>query len=240
MLLFLELNLSHLISQQHSPLKSTAIFAALLSISITHSTQANEAQFIQSATKQATTVATLASVGDWNLPAKGVWIAAIGDMSNELRYTELAAEAPRMDRLNTLGKPDFTFDADAIKYSVNPDGRLMIRIPYTADEKSMATAYRSTRATEPAACSHSTRITRALAAVAPMRQCRPTCRPKAGVFFNTAAFLEVYKRISSRQDAPSRPLKVDRNSPANEVANSPALGKRPWQASPMGASFLNP
>ena len=107
--------------------------AALLSITALTHAQALEPQFIQSTMKQATTIDTLRSASDWKQPANGVWITTIGDMSNELRYTDLAAEAPRIDRLNALGNPDFPFAADTIKYSINPDGRLMIRIPCAPD-----------------------------------------------------------------------------------------------------------
>ena len=125
----------HLMSQAPSPLQSIAIIAALLSIALTPHTQAQPADFMHSTVKQATTLDTLPVIQDWQHPANGVWSASIGDMANELRYTDLAAEPPRIDRLNTLGDPDFPFEADAIRYSINPDGRIMVRIPCGPDEK---------------------------------------------------------------------------------------------------------
>ena len=220
-------------SNTHTPLKSTAIFAALLSISITHNTQANEPQFIQSTMKQATTIDTLTSVSDWNHPANGVWIAAIGDMSNELRYTDLAAEAPRIDRLNTLGDPDFPFDADAIKYSVNPDGRLMIRIPCAAGEKLYGYGLQLDKVNQ---TSRVLTLNMDHWGTGGGRTHAPVpfyvSSKGYGVFFNTARFLKVYNQISNRKDAPNRPPEVDRNPPADEVASQPG----PWQANPMGDS----
>jgi hypothetical protein len=51
-------------SQAHSPLKSTAIFAALLSIALAPHAQA-KADFMHSTVKQATTIDTLPAIQDW-------------------------------------------------------------------------------------------------------------------------------------------------------------------------------
>ena len=72
-------------SQAHSPLKSTAFFAALLSITLPPHAQAKEADFMHSTVKQATTLENLPVIQDWQHPANGVWSASIGDMANELR-----------------------------------------------------------------------------------------------------------------------------------------------------------
>jgi hypothetical protein len=109
--------------------------ATLLSITLTPHIQAKEADIMHSTVKQATTLETLPSIQDWKHAANGVWSASIGDMSKELRYTDLAAEPPRIDRLNTLGDPEFPFEEGAIRYSINPDGRIMVRIPCDPDEK---------------------------------------------------------------------------------------------------------
>ena len=85
--------------------------------------------------KQGTTMEQLKSVTDWKKPAHGVWIASLGDMSKELRYTDLAAEGSRIEAINVLGKQEFPFKEGDIKYIINPDGRIMIRIPCAADEK---------------------------------------------------------------------------------------------------------
>ena len=119
----------------HHNAYTKSIAAILLSIALVPHTQAKQADFMHNTVKQATTIESLATVNDWNQPANGVWITSIGDMSQELRYTDLAAEPPRIERLNTLGDPAFPFEADAIRYSINPDGRLMIRIPCGPDEK---------------------------------------------------------------------------------------------------------
>ena len=106
-------------TQQRKKLVSAAVLvSALLSFLIIQNSQAGEPKFIHSSIKQATTLDMLQAVSDWSRPANGVWIASIGDMSAELRYTDLAAEAPRIDRINTLGDPDFPFAAEAFPFSL--------------------------------------------------------------------------------------------------------------------------
>ena len=38
----------------------------------------------------------------WNEKAAGVWQASIGDVTQEVRYTDLAAQAPRLEALKAL------------------------------------------------------------------------------------------------------------------------------------------
>jgi alpha-glucosidase (family GH31 glycosyl hydrolase) len=188
---------------------------------------------MHSTLKQATTIDTLASLSDWKHAANGVWSASIGDMSNELRYTDLAAEPPRIERLNTLGDPEFPFEADAIRYSINPDGRLMIRIPCGADEKLYGYGLQLDKVNQTSRVLQLNMDHWGLGG-------GPTNAPVPfyisskgyGVFFSTARFLKVYNQISNRKDAAQRPPEVDRNPPEDEVASQP--GK--WQAQPKGDS----
>jgi len=207
--------------------------AAVLSITALTHAQAQEPQFIQSTMKQATTIDTLRSTSDWKQPANGVWITTIGDMSNELRYTDLAAEAPRIDRLNTLGNPDFPFAADIIKYSINPDGRLMIRIPCASDEKLYGYGLQLDKVNQ---TSRVMTLNMDHWGLGGGRTHAPVpfyvSSKGYGVFFNTARFLKLYNQISNRKDATQRPPEVDRNPPKDEIASQP--GK--WQANPMGDS----
>jgi len=221
----------HPMSQTHCPLKSTASFAALLSIALT--LHAQDADFMHSTVKQATTLDTLPVIQDWQHPANGVWSASIGDMTNELRYTDLAAEPPRIERLNTLGDPDFPFEADAIRYSINPDGRVMVRIPCGPDEKLYGYGLQLDKVNQ---TSRVLELNMDHWGQGGGRTHAPVpfyvSSKGYGVFFNTARFLKVYNQISNRKDATQRPHEVDRNPPEDEVASQPG----PWQANPMGDS----
>jgi len=142
----------HLMSQAPSPLKSTAIIAALLSIALTPHAQAQPADFMHSTVKQATTLDTLPAIQDWQHPANGVWSASIGDMANELRYTDLAAEPPRIGRLNTLGDPDFPSKPIRFATPSTPMVASWCASPAAQMKNSTATVYSSIRLIRPAAC----------------------------------------------------------------------------------------
>jgi hypothetical protein len=107
----------------------------LLSAQAAQAAQSTEPKFISGSVKQTTTMDALTSKVQWKQAAQGVWLTEIGDMSKELRYTDLAAEAPRLERINKLSKQDFPFKEGDIKTTINPDGRIMIRIPCGPDEK---------------------------------------------------------------------------------------------------------
>lgn len=180
-----------------------------------------------------TTMKNLKPVSDWNKPAHGVWIAALGDMSKELRYTDLAAEAPRIESINALGKQDFPFKTGDIKYIINPDGRIMIRIPCAPDEKLYGYGLQFDKTNQTSRVlsldvDHWGRGGGRTHAPAPFY----ISSRGYGVFFNTARFLKVYNQISNRKDATQRPPEVDRNPPEDEVKTQPG----PWQAKPMGDS----
>lgn len=210
-----------------------ATVATLLSTTLTPHIQAKATHVMHSSIKQATTIDTLASISDWNQPANGVWIAAIGDMSSELRYTDLAAEPPRIERLNTLGDPEFPFEADAIRYSINPDGRLMIRIPCGPDEKLYGYGLQLDKVNQ---TSRVLTLNMDHWGLGGGRTHAPVpfyvSSEGYGVFFNTARFLKLYNQIGNRKDATERPPEVDRNPPKDEIASQP--GK--WQANPKGDS----
>jgi alpha-D-xyloside xylohydrolase len=180
-----------------------------------------------------TTLDTLQSLTDWQQPANGVWISSIGEMSNELRYTDLAAEPPRIDRLNTLGNPEFPFAEGDIRYAINPDGRILVRIPCDPDETLYGYGLQLDKVSQ----------TRRVLVLNMDHWAGNDGRTHApvpfyisskgyGVFFNIARFLKVYNQIGNRKDATQRSAEVDRNPPEDEIASQP--GK--WQAAPLGDS----
>ena len=84
---------------------------------------------------RAADMSDLKSVESWQNAAPGIWIASLGDMQGELRYTQFAAAPPKHDALNQLSKPKFPFAPSEITYLLTPDNKIMIRIPTGADEK---------------------------------------------------------------------------------------------------------
>ena len=44
----------------------------------------------------------LQTVGSWDQAAHGIWRAQLGDMTGELRYSDLAAAPPKMDVFGKL------------------------------------------------------------------------------------------------------------------------------------------
>ena len=76
----------------------------------------------------------LSQVKAWDNPAPGIWTASLGNIQDELRYTDMAASAPRLDALKEFKAIAFPFNADAISYLVTSDNKIMIRIPAAKDE----------------------------------------------------------------------------------------------------------
>jgi alpha-D-xyloside xylohydrolase len=222
-----------MLHQNQSHRWAASALAALLSLTATAHSDTQAPQFIQSTMKQATTIDTLEVLSDWEHAANGVWIASIGDMSEELRYTDLAAESPRIERLNTLGDPQFPFDPGDIRYSINPDGRMMVRIPCGPDEKLYGYGLQLDKVNQ---TSRVLTLNMDHWGLGGGRTHAPVpfyvSSKGYGVFFNTARFLKVYNQISNRKDATQRPPEVDRNPPEDEITSQAG----PWQANPKGDS----
>ena len=47
----------------------------------------------------------LEPITEWRKLANGVWLAELGDMEGEIRYSDLAAAEPKTGRLNELSDP---------------------------------------------------------------------------------------------------------------------------------------
>ena len=179
-----------------------------------------------------TEVAALDSIQTWNAQANGVWQAQVGDLSNEIRYSSLAAEAPQLQRLNQMNAPAFPFAPEAIRYSIEEDGRISIRIPCEADEKLYGFGLQLDRINQTGQMlslktdhwGHTSQG-RTHAPVPFYVSSRGY-----GVFFNTARYLNVHCKISNRKDATQRPPEVDRNPPPSQKDSQPGR----WQAQPPG------
>ncbi len=169
----------------------------------------------------------LNEVGNWNQLASGIWTAVIGDPSNELRYTALAAEAPKLDRINQLPETEFPFKQDAITYSIDENDRIMVRVPCEPDETLYGFGLQLDSVNQTGKVlylktdhwGHG----RTHAPVPFYISSRGY-----GVLFDTARYLHVHSKISNRKDASQRPPEVDRNPPESQRADQPG----PWQAQP--------
>ncbi len=192
----------------------------------------------QTSTATPTTIDALQQISNWERVGAGVWSTTIGEMDGELRYTELAAERPRLEALKRLGEAEFPFDPDEIRYEILPDGRLMVRIPLAPDEKIYGFGLQLDR------LDHTQRVM-TLKVDHWSQGGGETHAPVPfyvsskgyGVFFDTARYLKVYAATGNRKDATQREPEFDRN-PVNEEER----GK--WNAQPRGdaveVSLLSP
>ncbi len=71
----------------------------------------------------------------WQPVAHGVWQAELGNMSAEVRYTDLAAAPPKLERLNSLPATPFPFRERPIRYRRLPDHRVAVHIPTSTTEQ---------------------------------------------------------------------------------------------------------
>jgi len=53
----------------------------------------------------------LTPISNWQSIANGIWTCEIGDMGKEQRYTDLAAEPPRLEAIDALSPADFPITA---------------------------------------------------------------------------------------------------------------------------------
>ncbi|MDD2599630.1 MAG: glycoside hydrolase family 31 protein [Kiritimatiellae bacterium] len=170
----------------------------------------------------------LSQVKDWENPAPGVWKATLGNMKGELRYTDIAAEKPRLEALKELESVPFPFKEGKVGVLVSSDNRVMIRIPASADERLFGfglqmDSIKKSRQVLELNVDHWSRGGGRTHAPVPFY----ISSKGYGVFFNTARFLKVYVQIGNRKDSKNNPPFVDRNPPPNE----PQPGA--WQAVPF-------
>ena len=88
----------------------------------------------KSMTKATDQLRNLTPIDNWQSIANGIWRCQLGDISKEQCYSNLAAEPPRLDRINALSPAGFPFVVDGPSYQ-NNDGKITVRIPAEADEQ---------------------------------------------------------------------------------------------------------
>lgn len=171
----------------------------------------------------------LQSIETWESPANGIWKTEIGDMKGELRYTDLAAEAPRIESINTLSQSEFPFKNGELSYLITSDQKIVVRVPAAKDEKLYGfglqlDGLQKSRQVLTLNIDHWSRGGGRTHAPVPFY----ISSKGYGVFFNTSRFLKVYNQVGNRKDSPNNPPPVDRNPPLGE--------KQPdhWQSLPPG------
>lgn len=200
---------------------------AVLSLSLLGSIPAYAAPSTHS--ENCTTMDCLTEVENWNQLASGIWSSTVGDTTNELLYTTLAAESPKLERINQLSDAKFPFSKGQITYSKDQDSRIMVRIPCEPDETIYGFGLQLDSVNQTG---------KVLNLKADHWGHGRTHAPVPfyisskgyGVLFNTARYLTVHSKISNRKDSSHRPAEVDRNPPPSEVDAQPG----PWQAQPPG------
>ena len=171
----------------------------------------------------------LQPVTDWEACAAGVWRASIGDMSQETRYTDFAAQSPRLEALKTLPSTAFPAALKSAAYLLTDRQEILVRIPTDADEKlyGFGLQYDGLRKSGKILnlnVDHWAKGGGRTHAPVPFY----LSSRGYGVFFNTARFLKVYNQIGNRKDSPNNPPPVDRNPMPDEKQ----AGR--WQARPAG------
>ena len=182
----------------------------------------------RSMTKATDQLGNLTSIDNWQSIANGIWRCQLGDISKEQCYSNLAAEPPRLDRINALPPAGFPFVGDVPSYQ-NNDGKITVRIPAEADEQLYGfglqfDGLKKNKTVLTLNADHWGKGGGRTHAPVPFY----ISNRGYGVFFNTARFLKVYCQIGNRKDSPNNPAPVDRNPvPGTESID-------PWQAVPQG------
>ncbi|NQV31238.1 MAG: alpha-xylosidase, partial [Phycisphaeraceae bacterium] len=164
---------------------------------------------------------------NWNEKAAGVWQASIGDVTQEVRYTDLAAQPPRLEALKALPKTTRPSIANAMSFLKTDRQEIMVRIPTRPDEKLYGfglqfDGIRKSGKVLTLNVDHWAKGGGRTHAPVPFY----LSSRGYGVFFNTARFLKVYTQVGNRKDSPNNPLPVDRNPSPGEKQPGP------WQALP--------
>lgn len=171
----------------------------------------------------------LQPLANWEPCAAGVWRASIGDMKEEIRYTDFAAQSPRLDALKALPSSAFPVALKSTVFLRTDRQEIMVRIPTGADEKLYGFGLQfdglnKSRRVLNLNVDHWAKGGGRTHAPVPFY----LSNRGYGVFFNTARFLKVYTQIGNRKDSPNNPPPVDRNPMRDESQPGP------WQARPAG------
>jgi len=166
-----------------------------------------------------TSLAALTPLATWAKIAPGVWRAAAGDTSREIRYTDHAAAPPRYEALRARPDRVFPFAAEPVAFERTADDKTVIRVPCAAGESLFGFGLQldgldKSQGVFTLNVDHwSTGGGRTHAPV-PFY----VSSGGYGVFVDTARFLKVYARVGNRKDSPRNPPPVDRNPPPGDPA----------------------
>lgn len=160
--------------------------------------------------------------------APGVWTIQIGNMKDEVRYTDFADREMNAQELGKFEKKNFPFDANVIRYTLEK-GNLGVRLPAPKEEEIFGFGLqldgikKRNRILD-------LKVDHWGGGAGPTHAPVPFYLSSKGygVFINTARPLRVYSQVGNRKDAPQFPPTVDRNPPADE----PQPGG--WDAQPLG------
>ena len=159
--------------------------------------------------------------------APGIWRVTIGDMSGEFRYTDYAAEPPKMKALNAKSNLAYPFANAPLSFYKSPDNRIMVRVPADKSESIFGfglqlDGIKKTKTVLDLRVDHWGKIPGRTHAPVPFY----ISSKGYGVFFNTGRFLKAYVQSGNRKDSPSLPRAVDR-SPVTRDPEAPR-----WTAMP--------
>ncbi|UDQ99234.1 TIM-barrel domain-containing protein [Lentisphaerota bacterium WC36G] len=191
----------------------------------------NNLSAMQCETKGETTkgdLSDLQSVKKWEKLAPGIWKLTIGDMNDEIRYTDYAASKPKTTQLNKYEAKDFPFSQDEFKFMFTKDKKIVVRIP--TDKKESLYGFglqydgiKKTKKVLQLNVDHWARGGGKTHGPVPFY----ISSRGYGVFFNTARFMKFYVQVGNRKDDKNLPPRVDRNPPADE----PQPGR--WDSQPI-------
>jgi alpha-D-xyloside xylohydrolase len=176
-------------------------------------------------------ISDLTAVMGWDKLANGVYSTSIGDLSKEVRYSDLAGAPPKVDALNQLPDVPLNKALKGIKYRVLSDHRVMVHIPTDPDEKvyGFGLQFDGTMKSQQIVelkVDHFSEGGGATHAPTPFY----ISSKGYGVFFNTAKYIKFYNQVGNRKDSPHNPKEVDRNPPAGEKQPGPWLAQPPGDA----------
>lgn len=168
---------------------------------------------------------------DWTKLAHGVYTKSIGDLSREVRYSDLAAAAPKVDVLNRLPDTPLPKALKELRYRISPDHQIMVRIPTEPGEKVYGFGLQfdgtmKSRQIVELKVDHFNKGGGATHAPVPFY----ISSKGYGVFFNTARTIKFYNQVGNRKDSLHNPEEVDRNPPKGEKQSGRWLAKPPGDA----------
>ncbi|MBT5186596.1 MAG: DUF5110 domain-containing protein [Kordiimonadaceae bacterium] len=163
-------------------------------------------------TVNASGLSDLVEAKDWQTISPGIWKIELGDMSNEIRYTDFAAEPPKLEVLNKKSSPIFPFNQNPARYIQNNDGRIMVYIPTDLTETIYGYGLQldgidKSRTVLDLKVDHWGKGNGKTHAPVPFY----ISSKGYGVFFNTARYIKVYTQVGNRKDANNNPTPLDRN-----------------------------